>query len=156
MSNTSTSNHHFFCFTIQLRYKRIAICFDDESQSGTPLWRYFAPHASISAVQGLPTISSEGGTWCFCSGEGALPLVQLSISFIMSCFEKHKIYFYFFSTAKLKVDWHQTTKQLLHTQSKIPNLKNPHVDSTQRVNTNMKVTADSTTLRFAISSDHLD
>ena len=37
-SNTSTLNHHFFASsTIQLRLQRFAICFDDESRSGTPL-----------------------------------------------------------------------------------------------------------------------
>ena len=37
-------------------------------------------------------------------GEGALPLMQLSVCFLISCLEKHDLYFIFFPTAKNKVD----------------------------------------------------
>ena len=39
------------------------------------------------------------------TGVGALRLAQSSISFGLSCFEKHNFYFLFFPTANLKVDW---------------------------------------------------
>ena len=37
----------------------------------------------------------------FIQGEGAFPLVQLSISFLISCFEKHSFCFHFFQQLSL-------------------------------------------------------
>ena len=39
----------------------------------------------------------------FIQGEGALPLVQLSISFLIGCFEKHNFYFLLFKQPSLKL-----------------------------------------------------
>ena len=39
----------------------------------------------------------------FIQGEGALPLVQSSISFLISCFEKHNFYFHLFQQPSLNL-----------------------------------------------------
>ena len=47
--NTSTSKHHFFASSIRLGLKRFAICFEDESWSGTPLRRNLL-HTALKLV----------------------------------------------------------------------------------------------------------
>ena len=45
-------------------------------------------------------------------GEGALPIVQLLINFLMSCFEKHDFYFLFFQQLSLKLNDNCTSGNL--------------------------------------------
>ena len=45
-------------------------------------------------------------------GEGALPIVQLLINFLMSCFEKHDFSFFFFQQLSLKLNDNCTSGNL--------------------------------------------